>query len=314
MSEPSRFVFTAMGSECILDLYSEGTLAAEMAEEEVYRIERRLSRYRDDSILSEIKRIASDGGTVELDDEMASLLDYAFACHRKSDGLFDITTGILRRAWNFSLSRTPSQTDIEALLPFVGLDKVIWERPKLSFPVSGVELDFGGIGKEYAADRAASVCAESGVVHGLVNLGGDIRIIGPKQDGSPWSVSIRDPKIPGQGLAAVDLFAGGLTTSGDYERGVTIDGVRYGHILNPNTGWPTRGLAAVSVIANTCLLAGSVSTIGMLKGEDGARWLAGLGIPCLWVDTEGHAASSAWPISTSCSQTDSTMSRCLPAI
>ena len=128
-----------------------------------------------------------------------------------------------------------------------------------------------------------------------MNLGGDIRVIGPKPDGSPWPISICNPKAPEQTLSVVHLSNGALTTSGDYERFVTIDGLRYGHILTPRTGWPTRGLAAVSVIAESCLLAGSVSTISMLKGDAGPEWLVRLGLPCLWVDTEGRMGSQLWP-------------------
>jgi thiamine biosynthesis lipoprotein len=234
------------------------------------------------------RHIAAAGGALEVDDETAALLDYAFACHRKSGGLVDITTGLLRRAWDFSSGRTPSPAEIGRWLPFVGLDKIIWESPVLTFPIAGVELDFGGLGKEYAADRAAAVCTEAGVAHGLVELGGDIRAIGPRQDGTPWPIHIRDPQARGRSLAVVPLATGGLATSGDYERCVTIDGQRYGHILNPHTGWPTRGLAGVTVVADTCLMAGSVSTIAMLKGATGAAWLAELGLPSVWADTEGR--------------------------
>ena len=291
MMEPSRFVFLAMGSECVLDLYATDTRAAEAAEAEVSRIEHRLSRHLPDSILSKINRVAAQGGEIEVDDEMASLIDYAYACHRKSEGLFDITTGILRRAWNFSTGQAPTAAEIEHWLPYVGLQKILWERPKLAFPIPGIELDFGGIGKEYAADRVAAVCAGFGVVHGLVNLGGDLRVIGPRPDGSPWPISICDPQMPGKAHSVVHVASGGLTTSGDYERCVTIDGLRYGHILNPFTGWPVRGLAGVTVAADTCLVAGSVSTIAMLKGVAGIPWLSGLGLPYLWIDSEGNTGS-----------------------
>ena len=284
----------AMGSECVLDLYDENTLAAEAAEDEVHRIESRLSRHRDDSVLSRINQIAKDGGSIDVDEETAALIDYAFACHRKSDGLFDITTGILRRAWNFSCGSVPSSAEIDRCLSLVGLDKIVWERPRISFPLAGVELDFGGIGKEYAADRAAAVCAERGVSQGIVNLAGDIRIIGPKPDGSPWPIAIRNPRSPEQALSVIHLTEGGIATSGDYERFITMDGQRYGHILDPRTGWPARGLSGVSVVASTCLLAGSFSTIALLKGAAGERWLASFDLPSLWVDTDGNVGRSGW--------------------
>ncbi|MFI5336308.1 MAG: FAD:protein FMN transferase [Opitutales bacterium] len=289
MTEPTRFAFAAMGSECVFHLYGAEAATAQAAETEVLRIEHRYSRYRDDSILSRINQAAAAGGRIEVDDETAALLNYAFACHRLSDGLFDITTGILRRVWDFSSGRAPDPAGIERWLSFVGLEKIRWEPPVLSFPVAGVELDLGGLGKEYAADRAAAVCAEAGVAHGLVELGGDIRVIGPRPDGTPWPVRIRDPRAPGRELAQVPLAAGGLATSGDYERCLVVDGRRYGHILNPRTGWPVRGLAGVSVAGANCLLAGTVSTIAMLKGVTGEAWLAELGADCLWIDSEGRS-------------------------
>ncbi len=277
-----------MGTECLLYLCDADPAAARAAEAEILRIEHRYSRYRPDSILSQINRVAAAGGSLEVDDETAALIDYAFACYRKSEGLFDITTGLLRQAWDFSSGHPPAPAEIERLLPLVGLEKIAWEQPVLSFPTPGVELDFGGIGKEYAADRAAAACAAAGAVHGFVDLGGDIRVIGPQPDGSPWLVSIRNPRAKGPALAVVPLAAGGLATSGDYERCIIIEGRRYGHILNPRTGWPVHGLAAASVLAESCLVAGSVSTIAMLKGPAAPGWLAGLGLAHLWADTEGN--------------------------
>ncbi len=292
MTEPSRFGFTAMGSACMLHLHDADLWVAQAAETEVLRIEQRYSRYRPDSLLSHINRVAAEGGSLEVDQETSALIDYAFACHRQSGGLFDITTGILRRAWNFSAGQAPAQPEIDRWLPLVGLDKISWKSPALSFPVAGVELDFGGIGKEYAADRAAAVCQESGVAHGLIELGGDIRAIGPHPDGAPWDISIRDPRTRGQSLAQVALSTGALATSGDYERCITIDGRRYGHILNPHTGWPVLGLASVSVVAGTCLVAGSISTIALLRGVAGVGWLKERGLPCVWVDREGAQGGS----------------------
>jgi thiamine biosynthesis lipoprotein len=292
MTQSHRFAFTAMGSECVLHLSAADIAIAEAAEAEIVRIEHHYSRYRADSLLAEINRVAAGGGSIAVDDETAALLDYAFACHRKSGGLFDITTGILRQAWNFSSGRVPAAAKINRCLPSVGLEKVSWQRPVLAFPTAGIELDFGGIGKEYAADRAAAVCTEAGVAHGLIDLGGDIRVIGPRPDGSPWPIHIRNPRAFGNSLACIELEAGGLATSGDYERCIAIGGRRYSHILNPRTGWPVNGLASVSVIADSCLVAGSVATIAMLKGPQGGPWLDSLGVRCVWIDHEGRTGGS----------------------
>src|SRR5690606_33912819 len=112
---------------------------------------------------------------------------------------------------------------------------------------------------------------------------GDVRVAGPQPDGSPWRITIRDPRTAGGVLQTLELFSGALASSGDYERCIEIGGVRYGHILNPLTGWPVRHIAAVSVAADFCVIAGSAATIGMLMEDKGAQWLQALGLPHLWV-------------------------------
>lgn len=295
-----QFPFPAMGTECELQLYarseSDASAAALSGIDEVLRIEARYSRYRDDSILSEINRQAAQGKPFQPDDETAALLDYAWACHRKSGGLFDITSGALRRAWDFSSSRLPEQSELDALLPRIGMDKVRWERPWLTFDTPGMELDFGGMAKEYAADQAAAVCAASGIAHGLVELGGDISVIGPHPDSSPWLIGIRHPRQPGETAATVEISRGGIASSGDYERSFVVDGKRYCHLLDPRSGWPACGLSLVSVIAEQCLVAGSIATIAMLKGERGKQWLAGTGLPHFWMDEAGNSGGNIGPI------------------
>ncbi len=296
MLELYHFPFTAMGTECNLYLYSEDASHAEetahAAAAEVARIEQRYSRYNPGSVLSGINRAARQGGSAILDEETALLTDYAFACHQKSGGLFDITSGVLRKAWDFSsdtLDTLPDQAAIDSLLPKVGMEKIIRNPPRITFTVPGMELDFGGIGKEYASDRAAEVCAAHGVTGGLVDLGGDIKIIGPHPGPRPWIIGITDPLKPNGHLGNVELFEGALASSGDYERCIVIDGKRYSHIINPFTGWPVRGLSAVSVTVGRCLAAGSICTIAMLKGVEGIRWLAdNATVPYLWVDSEGN--------------------------
>ncbi len=289
-----------MGTECNLYLYADDESHAEKAAlaatAEVTRIEQCYSRYNPDSILSGINRTARQGGSAVLDEETSLLTDYAFACHQKSGGLFDITSGVLRKAWDFSsdtLDTLPDQSAIDSLLSKVGMEKIIWNSPNITFTVPGMELDFGGIGKEYASDRAAEVCAAHGITNGLVDLGGDIKIIGPHPGPIPWVISITDPLHPNGHLGNVELLEGALASSGDYERCIVIDGKRYSHIISPFTGWPVRGLTAVSVIASRCLAAGSICTIAMLKGTDGIQWLADTAtVPYLWVDMEGNRGGS----------------------
>jgi FAD:protein FMN transferase len=287
--------FTAMGSPCELLLAAAGagdpalaTPAAQAVVSEVQRLELRYSRYREDSDLSAINRVAAAGGSIDVDDETAALLDYAAACHVQSGGRFDITSGLLRRAWRWDRQALPAAAEVQALLPRIGWQHVRWQRPHLHFLRPGMELDLGGIVKEYAADRAAMLLHDFGMRHGLINLGGDVRVLGPQPDGQPWRVGVRDPHQPGALLATLPLSQGALASSGDYERCIVVDGIRHGHILDPRNGWPVQGLAAVSVAAPLAVVAGSASTIALLMGRDGPAWLQGLGLPHLWVDTEGR--------------------------
>lgn len=291
-----RFPFKAMGTPCEIQLYAvtenkAGRVAA-AAIADVQRLESIYSRYRESSFLSEINRVAARGGSITVDNETAGLLDYAETCYRESDQLFDITSGILRHAWDFKSNQLPDEAVIQALLDKIGWDKLRWASPVLEFPLAGMEIDLGGVVKEYAVDRAATICWDKGIQHGMVNLGGDIKIIGPHADGSPWRVGIRHPRRPDTLLQTLELYSGALASSGDYERCITINGIRYGHVLNPKTGWPVSRMAAVSVVGDFCVIAGSASTIGMLKDQQGKEWLADLSLPHLWVDIDGKIGGS----------------------
>jgi thiamine biosynthesis lipoprotein len=284
--------FSAMGSPCEVKLYADSRgrarhLAGRVMDE-VARLERKYSRYREESFLSEINRVAQAGGSIAVDPETAGLLDYVAACWQQSEGLFDVTSGLLRRAWGFKGQSLPDPEFIKSLLRHVGWNRLSWEPPVLSFPEPGLELDLGGAVKEYAVDRVAALCWEAGIRHGLINLGGDIKVIGPHPNGNPWAIGIRHPRDP-QGIArTVYLKRGALASSGDYERCLVVDGQRYGHVLNPRTGWPVSRLASVSVVAEFCVVAGSASTIAMLMEEEGPEWLNSLGVTHYWVDVDGE--------------------------
>jgi thiamine biosynthesis lipoprotein len=292
--------FYAMGSDCAVHLYG-GTaedleLFAAAAEYETRRIEARYSRYRGESELSRINKVAATGGVIDIDAETVGLIAYAKACFAKSDSAFDITSGRLRAVWDFSVSRLPDQSSIGAVLPFIGFDKVALVNSQLHFGQPGMELDFGGLGKEYAADRAAEVCLDLGARHGFVDLGGDIRVIGPQPDGLPWRIGIRDPREADRLVAEIALPNGALATSGDYERFIEVDGRRYCHILDPRTGWPVQGLSSVTVISDRCLVAGSLSTAAMLKGRGGAAWLQNLAVRHIVIDEEGNFYGTEPPL------------------
>lgn len=291
-----HFPFRAMGCPCELQLYAPDAAAAAALHAEVRadieRIEARYSRYRPDSLLAAINAAAAVGGSHQLDSETEALLGYADTCYRLSGGRFDISSGPLRRVWRFEEARLPDAGALAAVQALIGWEQVRWEAGEIRFLRPGMELDFGGIAKEYAADRAAGLCLERGMAHGLIDLGGDIRIFGPHPDGQPWSVGIRHPRLAGSLLGTVLLYTGAVATSGDYARSFIIEGERYSHLLNARTGWPVRGLAAVTVIAEQCVVAGSASTIAMLLEAEGPDWLTGLGLEHCWMDLAGRVGGS----------------------
>jgi thiamine biosynthesis lipoprotein len=282
-----HFPFKAMGSNCKIQLYTKHKNQAQNIATQVIadveRIEQRYSRYREDSVLTTINHTAEQGGSIEIDEETLALLNYADTCYQQSDSLFDITSGLLREAWYFKTQIIPQQSQIKLLLHRIGWDKVSFNNTTISFSIPGMQLDFGGIGKEYAVDRAAAICQQ----HGLVDLGGDVKIIGPHADGRPWLLGLRHPRQPGKLMANIPVYRGGIASSGDYERCIILNGKRYSHVLNPKTGWPVRGMASITVIAEQCVIAGSVTTITMLKEKQEKRWIKDLGLSHFWMDDKG---------------------------
>jgi thiamine biosynthesis lipoprotein len=222
----------------------------EIVKAEALRVEAKFSRYRH-SVVTEINETA--GQAVEVDDETADLIGYSMVCHTLSEGLIDITSGALRRAWTFDGSGTvPSEIQIRKALQHVGWNRVSWERPILRLE-PGMEIDFGGIGKEYAVDRALALAEAHSRAPILVNLGGDLRVSGPRRDGTAVVRCHRERGSCRSAVGMLELKSGALATSGDTHRHVVSAGVRYGHVLNPKTGWPISGApSSVTVHAPTC--------------------------------------------------------------
>jgi len=278
--------FDAMASPCELLVEGGDAAVAErllaLARNEVLRIERKYSRYRADSELS--RWLAHAGQGVKVDDESAGLLDLAELCHTLSGGLFDISSGVLRAVWRFDGSdRVPDADAVARVAARVGWQRVRWERPLLTLP-AGMELDLGGIGKEYAADRVLALLREHSDLPLLVNLGGDLVVSGPRANGEPWFVGVEQPvseAAAGPTTAGLIALRGGaLATSGDARRYLLKDGVRYSHLLDPRSGWPVQGAPrSVTVAAPTCTEAGVMSTLAMLQGPGAEALLASQGLP-----------------------------------
>lgn len=297
-------IFNAMASPCeiLIDTTDESIARkiTNIAANEAIRIEQKLSRYRKNNIIHQI----NTGEKVTVDDETARLLDYSQKLFELSDARFDITAGVLRRAWKFDGSdNIPGQDDIEALLPLIGWEKIQWENPDITLP-KGMEIDLGGIGKEYAVDRAAqqvqsffdSQNLHSQQVSVLLNFGGDISVLAPKNHrGRSWTIGI-DTGINGDTIdhdknnthTLIVLTSGGVATSGDSRRFLIKDNKRYGHILDPRTGWPVQNApASVTVAADTCTDAGMMSTLALLHGSEAETFLNEQGVD-YWLRWEPH--------------------------
>lgn len=269
--------FQAMGGPCEVLTEAQSHRAAaqllEIASAEAWRIEEKFSRYRNDNIIYRINN--SQGVPIEVDDETARLFDYAAQCFELSEGMFDITSGVLRTVWKFDGSdRIPTQDAVAAVLARIGWDKVTWQAPLLTLP-AGMEIDLGGIGKEYAVDRAAALLRAASDASCLVNFGGDLYSTGLRANHEPWGIGVDDPERTGQGgVGYLQLPQGGIATSGDARRFLLKDGKRYGHILNPRTGWPIEHAPrSVTVAAETCIEAGILSTMAILHGPTARAFL-----------------------------------------
>lgn len=246
----------------------EGARIARLAEDEARRIERKFSRYREESVVSEINRNA--GRTpVAVDGETEALLGSALGLVALTQGRFDPTVGVLRRAWDFRSGRVPSRDEVDALLGLVDASSLSLRDGTVFLRRAGMELDLGGVGKEYAVDRVATLLESEGIRAAIVDFAGDVRTLGSRGDGRPWSIGVVDPRDRRRCRFRIRSVGGlGVATSGDYERFFVKDGVRYHHILDATTGRPARGVASATVVAGSTFRAGRYSTAALLLGPD----------------------------------------------
>ena len=271
--------FRAMASPCEILLEQQdqalcGKLT-QLAAQEAQRIEQKYSRYRSDSVLSQLNQ--HTGQWQHIDAETAALLQFANTCYTLSAGLFDISSGILRRAWQFDGSdNIASQQQLDTLLPFIGWHKVRLDANQLFLP-EGMELDLGGIAKEYAVDKVLQLLSQQFSAADLpgfvVNFGGDMACNRPRDDGSLWRIGIDKPSeelgIGHEFEAIIQLNNESMATSGNYRNFKEQDGVKYVHTINPKTGWPeVNNTLSVSVIAKDCATADAYATAFMVMGVE----------------------------------------------
>ena len=265
----------AMACPCdVLMEVDEQSLAQDILNavaDEAWRIEDKFSRYKKDNIIYKINN--SNGAALAVDEETRRLLDFANELYEISEGLFDVTSGVLRQVWTFDGSdNLPDKKDVKKILKKIGWQKVAMQGGSVILP-EGMEIDLGGIGKEYAVDRCVQIAQQKTKESVLINFGGDLSVTIPRKEKKFWSVG-RLITGSDEAYGLFQLYSGAIATSGDAHRYLIKDGMRYSHILNPVTGWPVVDTPhTVSVAAPTCVEAGMMSTLAMLQGGRAEEFL-----------------------------------------
>ena len=291
MGGPARLIIDKVSEQAHLLETLWQTLSARLT-----HLEQRYSRYLDNSLVSTINRRAGTSCFTQLDTETAALLDFAGRLWQESGGVFDVTSGPLRYAWNFQNGGSASPERVEAARALIGWERIEWNNNAIRLPLAGMEIDLGGLVKEYAADCAAQLIREAGLHHALIELAGDVVAIGTQANGAPWSIGIQDPHCEGT-ILTINLTDSAMATSGNYARVLEYKGREYSHLLDPCSGYPVGGPTSVTVIDMRCLTAGAMATVACLKPEVAAtHWLEQSELPWLMVNAQGAVSG---PIATS---------------
>ncbi len=265
-----------MGTRFEIQVYAidgpAAALAIDEAFAEIARVEDAISEWREASDISALNRAAGDG-PYQAGPDLLAVIESGLDVSRLTEGAFDMTFASCGGLWSFRDERIPSSQAIEECLPLVD-----WRSVELDVVAGTVALapgsavGVGGIGKGYGVDRAAAVLEAHGLVHYIVDGGGDLRIRGQRGD-HPWTVAVAHPRGRGT-LGTLEVSEGAVVTSGDYERYFERDGVRYHHILDPRTGLPARNSHSVTVVAPDATTADAFSTGFFVLGPARAIALA----------------------------------------
>jgi thiamine biosynthesis lipoprotein len=235
---------------------------------------------------------------VRVSQELFNLIRRAFKVSQLTDGAFDITFAGVGRLWDFKApdAEPPSPDAVREAMRHVGYKNVVLDEKKRTVFLRDPEarIGLGGIGKGYAANRAVIVLKEKGVEHGVVNAGGDLVAFGRREDDAPWDVTIAHPRRPDRVFARIALTEQAVVTSGDYESFMVADGKRYGHILDPRTGYPADALRSVTIVCPDAELADALATAVFVMGpEKGLALVNDLsGVECIMVDRDGKVLFS----------------------
>lgn len=290
-----------MGSRYEITVTASDSLKAEqyinLAVDEISRIEKLISSWDPSSQTSEINRNAGIK-PVKVSPELYNLIDRALKISEITDGAFDISYASMDKIWKFdgSMTKMPSEKEIKESVSKVGYQNIIINPKDTSVFLKnkGMKIGFGAIGKGYSADRAKKLLMEKGVKSGIINASGDMNTWGEKPGGTPWKVAITNPMNKEHAFALLPIENRAVVTSGDYEKFVKFNGVRYAHIINPKTGYPATGIISATVFAPKAELADALATsvfvMGIDAGMDRINQLPD--IDCIIVDEKGNVHTS----------------------
>ena len=299
--EPYKRTLTLMGSRFDITVVAKDPVEAneyiDLAVNEITRIEQLISSWDSNSQTSEINRNAGIK-PVKVDTELFDLIQRAIGISKLTDGAFDISYASMDKIWKFDGSMTvmPSADSIKASVEKVGFQNIVLDKESSTvfLKLKGMKLGFGAIGKGYAADKAKDLLISKGVVSGIINASGDMNTWGKQPDGSEWKVAITNPMDKNKVFALLPITNGAVVTSGNYEKYVTFNDVRYTHIIDPRSGYPATGIISVTVFAPKAELADALATSVFVMGiEVGLNRINQLPkVECIIIDDKGNIITS----------------------
>lgn len=264
---------TAMDTYMTLTVYGKGaSSAADEAVKEIRRIDAELSTGNSSSEIAQL----NTAGSAEVSDETAQLISRALDISKETNGKFDPAIYPLMELWGFPSGnyRVPTDDEIAQLLPLTDPAGITVSGNTVSFAQTGMAIDLGGIAKGYTSAHLMDLFRKDGIESAIVSLGGNVQVLGAKEDGSPWRIGINNPDDDSSYLGILEETDKAVITSGNYERYFEKNGVRYHHILAPATGKPAdTGLTSVTVVCQDGTLADALSTALFVMGEEeGAKF------------------------------------------
>ena len=288
----SRFDITVVANS-----EKEGNQYIDLAVAEISRIEKIISSWDPNSQTSDINKNAGIK-PVKVSEELFNLIERSLAISKLTSGAFDISYASMDRIWKFdgSMKTMPSEENIKESVSKVGYKNIILNKEEHSvfLKLKGMKIGFGAIGKGYAADKAKALLITKGVKAGIINASGDLNAWGTQADGKNWMVAITNPLNKEKAFSWMPVINSAVVTSGNYEKFVRLNGVRYSHIIDPRTGYPSTGIISVSIFTKNAELADAISTsifvMGVATGLDFINQLKG--VECIIVDENNKVHTS----------------------